>query len=65
MIVSSSFWHSLGQTCDSVFSHLFMLLINVEVLVSFTGKNNFVVCDASLPGLTERSDRFETLALRL
>ena len=42
------------------FSHHFILLINVKILVSFTGKNNFVVCDASLQWLTKRSDRFET-----
>ena len=39
----------------------FILSIDVNVLVSFTGKNIFAVCDASLSGLTKRSDRFETV----
>ena len=46
------------------FSHHSKLSINVKVLVSFTRKkNNFVVCDVSLQGLTKRSDRFETIKL--
>ena len=45
------------------FSHHFILSINVKVLRSFTGKNNFVVHYAFLQGLTKRSDRFETITL--
>ena len=35
----------------------------MKVLVPFTAKNYSVVCVASLQGLTERSDRFETIKL--
>ena len=45
------------------FSHHFKLSISVKVLVSFTGKNIFVVCDMSFQELTKRSDRFETIKL--
>ena len=41
----------------------FIFQINVKALVSFTGKNDFVVSDASFQpafqGLTKRSDRFD------
>ena len=42
---------------------LYILSINVKVLVSFTCKNNFVVCDASIQGLTKRFDKSETMKL--
>ena len=43
------------------FLHHFIFAMNVKVLVSFTGKNNFVACGAFLQRLTERSDRFEII----
>ena len=35
----------------------------MKVLVSFTGRNNVVVRDASFQKLTKRSDMFETIKL--
>ena len=46
------------------FLHHFVLSINVKVLVSFTCKNNFVVCDASLLRLTKRFVRSETMKVK-
>ena len=63
MVLLSSFWYSFGLVCDTLFSYHFILSINVNVLASLTGKNNFVVCDPSLQGLTKRPDRFETIKL--
>ena len=55
MLLSSLFWHSFGRACDTLYSHHFILSINVNVLVPSAGKISFVVCDASLQGLTIRS----------
>ena len=63
MLLSSSFGIPLVRPLILFFSHHFILLINVKDLVSFTGKNNFVVCDASLQDLTKRSERFEAIKL--
>ena len=63
--MSSSFGTLLVGLVTLLSSHHLILSINVNVLVSFTSKNNFVVCDASLQGLTKRSGGFETIKLYL
>ena len=45
------------------FSHHFIFSIIAKILVSSTGKNNFVRCDGFLWRLTKRYDRFETIKL--
>ena len=62
MRLSNSFFGTLlVGPVTLCFSHHFILSIAVKVLVSFTGKNKFSAFDASLQGLTERADRFETI----
>ena len=64
MQLSSSFCYTFDeQACDTLFSHHFILSINVKNSISFTGKNNFIACDACLQVLTKTSDRFETIEL--
>ena len=43
----------------TLFFHI--TIVNVKVLTSFTGKNDFVLRDASVRRLAERSDKFETI----
>ena len=61
MLLSSWFWHSFCRTFDTLCPYYFILSINVKVLVSFTCKNDLVLRDASLQGLTKRSDRSKTI----
>ena len=51
MLLSSSFWHSFRRVCDTFFSLTLYFQLIWKFLVSFTGTNNFVVCDASFQGL--------------
>ena len=63
VLLSGSFWHSLNESVTFFFSHHFILSVTAKVLVSFTGQNDFFVCDASLHGLTKRSEMFEAIEL--